>query len=141
MDKEESKAHKTELRVSEDEARRVADLLRYAVSLNTTVGLVSPERRLAPSTYRAIELAALVLEGKSFAEAAEEADESWSGSLEENHDHALELLQTTRAHLTEAMAGALTPESAARYMEIEGDQFLELVKFPKAANREKRANR
>jgi hypothetical protein len=45
------------------DARTVAGLLRYAVSLNTTAGLVSPtQRRLAASTYRAIELAAGVLE-------------------------------------------------------------------------------
>lgn len=134
MEERQLDTHQAKLGVSDEEAKRVADLLRYAVSLNTTVGLVSPQRRLAPSTYRAIELAALVLEGKSFEEAVEESDESWTGSLEENHDHALELLQTTRAHLTEAMTGALTPERAARYMEVESDQFLELVKFPKPKN-------
>jgi phosphoribosylamine-glycine ligase len=127
----ESKNHQAGLRVSEEEAKRVADLLRYAVSLNTTVGLVSPERRLAPSTYRAIELAALVLEGKSFEEAVEEAEKSWTGRLEEDHDRALALIRTTRDHLTEAMSGALTPEKAARYLEVENEQFLELVKFPK----------
>lgn len=130
---EEIETRRAELRVSDEEARRVAELLRYAVSLNTTVGLVSPERRLAPSTYRAIELAALVLEGRTFEEAVEESDESWSGSLEEDHEHALELLQTTRKHLTEAMTGTLTPQKAARYLEVENDQFLELVKFPKSS--------
>lgn len=129
---EECETHRAELRVSDEEAKRVAELLRYAVSLNTTVGLISPERRLAPSTYRAIELAALVLEGKSFEEAAEESDEKWSGSLEEDHEHALELLQTTKKHLTEAMRGTLTPQKAARYLEIENSQFIELVKFPKS---------
>lgn len=133
---EECETNRAELRVSEAEAKRVADLLRYAVSLNTTVGLVSPERRLAPSTYRAIELAALVLEGETFDEAAEGADERWSGSLEEDHEHALELLQTTRKHLTEAMTGTLTPEKAARYLEVEQSQFLELVKFPRRQNRD-----
>ncbi len=133
---EECGTHRAELRVSEEEAKRVAELLRYAVSLNTTVGLVSPERRLAPSTYRAIELAALVLEGKSFEDAVEESDENWSGVLEKDHEHALELLQTTRKHLTEAMNGTLTPQKAARYLEVENDQFLELVKFPRnTANR------
>jgi hypothetical protein len=127
---EECETGRAELRVSDEEAKRIADLLRYAVSLNTTVGLVSPERRLAPSTYRAIELAALVLEGRSFEEAVEESDEKWSGSLERDHEHALELLKTTRKHLTEAMTGTLTPEKAARYLEIENDKFLELVKFP-----------
>ncbi|MGH3090548.1 MAG: hypothetical protein ACRDSJ_24995 [Rubrobacteraceae bacterium] len=135
MGKEKSKTHQVELRVTEEEAKRVAELLRYAVSLNTTVGLVSPQRRLAPSTYRAIELAALVLEGKTFEEAVEESNENWTGSLEEDHEHALELLQTTRDHLTKAMTGALTPEKAARYLEVERDQFLELVKFPKSENR------
>jgi hypothetical protein len=133
---EECGTRRAELRISDEEARRVAELLRYAVSLNTTVGLVSPERRLAPSTYRAIELAALVLEGKSFEEAAEKAEESWSGSLEEDHEHALELLRTTRKHLTEAMTGTLTPQKAARYLEVENDQFLELVKFPRRENRD-----
>ncbi len=133
---EECGTHRAELRVSEEEAKRVAELLRYAVSLNTTVGLVSPERRLAPATYRAIELAALVLEGLSFEEAVEESDEKWSGSLEEDHEHALELLQTTRNHLAEAMSGTLTPERAARYLEIENDKFLELVKFPKPESRD-----
>ncbi len=133
---EECGTRRAELRVSDEEARRVAELLRYAVSLNTTVGLVSPERRLAPSTYRAVELAALVLEGKSFEEAVEESDESWTGSLEEDHEHALELLQATRKHLTEAMTGTLTPEKAARYLEVEQDQFLELVKFPRPETRD-----
>lgn len=136
MEERERKNCRAKLSVSEEEAKRVAELLRYAVSLNTTVGLVSPQRRLAPSTYRAIELAALVLEGKSFEEAVKESDENWTGSLEEDHDHALELLKTTRAHLTEAMTGALTPEKAARYMEVEGDQFLDLVRFPRDATRE-----
>ena len=31
-----------ELRITPEEARNIASLLRYAVSLNTTAGLVSP---------------------------------------------------------------------------------------------------
>ena len=55
-------ANRTELRITGEEARSVAALLRYAISLNTTVGLVSPtQRRLATPTYKAVELAALVL--------------------------------------------------------------------------------
>jgi hypothetical protein len=40
-----------ELRITPEQARSIASLLRYAVSLNTTAGLVSPtQRRLATST-------------------------------------------------------------------------------------------
>ena len=57
-----NEANRTELRITGEEARSVAALLRYAISLNTTVGLVSPtQRRLATPTYKAVELAALVL--------------------------------------------------------------------------------
>lgn len=119
---------RAELNVSPEEARHLANLLRYAVSLNTTVGLVRAERRLASTTHRAAELTALVLEGATLDEAAEEADRRWTGSLEEDHRRALELLQTQRAALTEALSGRLTPEKAARYLEITHDQFLELVR-------------
>lgn len=122
-------AHGAELRVTEEEARRIADLLRYVVSLNTTAGLVSPtQRRLSSSTYRAVELAALALEGKPFDEAVEESERAWTGCLEEDHRHALELLKTTRESLTEAMNGQLTPERAADYLEITREQFLELIR-------------
>ena len=87
-------AQPAKLGVSPEEARPVANLLRYAISLNTAVGLVRAERRLSSSTYRAVELAALVLEGKGFEEAAEEAANAWTGSLEEDHRRALRLLQT-----------------------------------------------
>ena len=118
-----------ELRVTNEEARSIASLLRYVVSLNTTVGLVSPtQRRLATPTYRAVELAALILEGKSFEEAAREAEETWSGCLEEDHRRALELLQTTRDTLQSAMTGRMDPEQYAEYLEISQQQFLELVK-------------
>jgi len=58
-------APSAKLGISPDEARHVANLLRYAISLNTAVGLVRAERRLSSSTYRAVELAARVLEGKT----------------------------------------------------------------------------
>ena len=62
-----NETNRTELRITGEEGRSVAALLRYAISLNTTVGLVSPtQRRLATPTYKAVELAALVLEGKTF---------------------------------------------------------------------------
>jgi hypothetical protein len=128
-------ADRTELRITGEEARRVAALLRYAISLNTTVGLVSPtQRRLATSTYRAAELAALILEGKTFEEAVEEADKRWTGSLEEDHNHALALLQQNRDTLREAMSGRMTPEQLAEYLEVQEKQFLEMIK-PKTAKK------
>ena len=88
-----NEANRTELRITGEEARSVAALLRYAISLNTTVGLVSPtQRRLATPTYKAAELAALVLEGKTFEEAVEESNKIWTGPLKEDHRRALELL-------------------------------------------------
>lgn len=118
-----------ELGITSEEARRVAALLRYAVSLNTTAGLVSPtQRRLATSTYRAVELAALVLEGRTFDEALKEASETWTGSLEEDHLHALEVLQRERAPLLQAMSRRLTPEQVAEYLEVAQNQFLDLVR-------------
>ena len=120
---------RAELRITSEEARRIAALLRYAVSLNTTVGLVSPtQRRLATSTYKAVELAALVLEGKTFDEAVEESDKKWTGSLEEDHRRALELLQKNRETLREAMSSRLTPELLAEYLEVQESQFLEMIK-------------
>lgn len=136
MPKTRDEAARTELRITSEEARRIADLLRYAVSLNTTVGLVSPtQRRLASSTYKAVELAALVLEGKTFDEAVEESNRKWTGSLEEDHRRALELLQNQRYALRQAMSGRLTPEQLAEYLEVAQDQFLELVR-PNAAKRD-----
>ncbi|HEX4993130.1 MAG TPA: hypothetical protein VFV45_07835 [Rubrobacteraceae bacterium] len=129
MSETRDEAGRTELRITEQEARHVADLLRYAVSLNTTVGLISPtQRRLATSTYKAVELAALVLEGKTFEEAVEEANNVWTGSLEEDHRRALELLQQKRDTLKEAMSGRLDPELLAEYLEVQENQFLELVR-------------
>ena len=116
------------LRITQDEARQLADLLRYAVSLNTTAGLVSPtQRRLATSTYRAVELAARALEGKTFEESAGEAEEAWSGSLERDHRRALELLESTREELRETMSGRLSPERAAKFLEVTQEQFIELL--------------
>jgi len=120
---------RTELQITSEEARRVAALLRYAVSLNTTVGLVSPtQRRLATPTYKAAELAALVLEGRTFEEAVEESNRKWTGSLEEDHRHALKLLEKERDALRQAMSGRLTPEQLAEYLEVAEHQFLELVR-------------
>jgi hypothetical protein len=120
---------RAELRITSEEARRVAALLRYAVSLNTTVGLVSPtQRRLATPTYKAVEVAALILEGKTFEEAVEEANKKWTGSLEVDHRHALELLEKERDALREAMSGHLTPQQLAEYLEVAEHQFLELVR-------------
>lgn len=125
----ESETASAELRVTSEEAHKIASLLRYVVSLNTTVGLVSPtQRRLATPTYRAIELAALILEGKSFEEAAQEAENAWTGCLEEDHRRALELMQTTRDALQNAVTGRMGPEQFAEYLEISQQQFLELVK-------------
>ncbi len=121
-------AGRTELRITDEEARHVADLLRYAVSLNTTAGLLSPaQRRLATSTYRAVELAALVLEGKTFEEAVEGSKSNWTGSLEEDHRRALELLQQKRDALREAMSGRMDPEMLAEYLEVQENQYLELI--------------
>jgi hypothetical protein len=125
----------TQLRITREEAQSVADLLRYALSLNTTAGLLSPtQRRLATSTYKAVELAALVLEGKSFDEAVEGSTKAWTGSLEEDHRRALELLQKQRDALREAMSGRLTPDQVAGYLEVSQDQFLELAR-PNATKR------
>ena len=121
------------LGVSSGEARHVANLLRYAISLNTAVGLVRAERRLSSGTYRAVELAALVLEGKPLEEAAREAADAWTGSLEEDHRRALTLLQTQREALTQAISGHLTPEQLAQYMEVNADEFLELLR-PRTAS-------
>ncbi|MEJ7841679.1 MAG: hypothetical protein WKF95_07885 [Rubrobacter sp.] len=122
-------ADRAKLEISAEDARHVANLLRYAVSLNTAVGLVRAQRRIATTTYRATELAALVLEGKPFEQAAEEAAKTWTGSLEEDHRHALNLLQTQRDALVQAMSGRLTPEQLVEYLEVTQDQFLELVRL------------
>ena len=117
------------LRVTSEEAHKIANLLRYVVSLNTTAGLVSPtERRLVTPTYRAIELAALILEGKTFEEATREAEIAWTGCLQEDHQHALELVQTTRKDLQSTTSERMGPEQFAEYLEISQEQLLELIK-------------
>jgi hypothetical protein len=119
----------TELKITAEEARSIAGLLRYAVSLNTTVGLVSPtQRRLATSTYKAVELAAGVLEGKPLQEAIRDADQTWTGSLEEDHLRAIELLSQKRDALEATLSSRLTQEQLADYLEVQGDQYLELLR-------------
>jgi hypothetical protein len=130
-----NEANRIELRITGEEARSVAALLRYAISLNTTVGLVSPtQRRLATSTYKAVELAALVLEGLGFEEAVEESNKIWTGSLEVDHRRALALLHKERDALREAMSGRMTPEQLAEYLEVRENQFLELLRPNTAKN-------
>ena len=120
---------RAELRITAEQARLIADILRYAIGLNTTAGLVSPgQRRLATSTYRAAELAALVLEGKTFEEAVEGSSKTWTGSLEEDHGHALELLPRERDALKRAASNHLSPEQTTEYLEVSQDQFLQLVR-------------
>ena len=124
----EKEIERAELGVSAEEARRVASLLRYAVGLNTTAGLLSPAgRRLATPTYRAVELAARLLEGESFEEAARGAEEAWTGSLEADHPRALALIRSDHAALRDAMSGRMTPERCAEFLEISENQFLELL--------------
>jgi hypothetical protein len=126
---QERETSRAELEIIAEDARAVAGLLRYAVSLNTTAGLVSPtQRRLATSTYRAVELAAGVLEGKALEEAIRDADRAWTGSLEEDHLHAIELLGRERDALKEVLSSHLTPEQLADYLEMHGDQYLELLR-------------
>ncbi len=122
-------AHRTELHVTEEEARQIAGLLRYAIGLNTTVGLVSPtERRLTTPTYRAAELAAQILEGKTFEEAAQESAALWTGSLEKDYQHALELVQSSQDAIKQLMSRYMQPEQFAQYLEVSQKQFLELIK-------------
>jgi hypothetical protein len=124
-----NEAASAQLSITSKEAQQVADLLRYAVSLNTTTGLIFPtQRRLATLTYKAVELAALILEGLSFEEAVEESNKAWTGSLEDDHRRALELVQRQRDTLREAMSGRLSPEQIAEYLEVSEDQFIELVR-------------
>jgi hypothetical protein len=128
---------RAELRITPEEARSIASLLRYAISLNTTAGLVSPtQRRLATSTYRAVELAALVLEGMPLDEAVRAADHTWTGSLEKDHTLALELLDRERDALREVLSGHLTPEQLADYLEVKEEQYLELLRQNPARQKE-----
>ena len=126
---ERPEAHRAELRITPEEAQSIASLLRYAVSLNTTAGLVSPtQRRLATPTYRAAELAALVLEGKPLDEAIQRSQGTWTGSLAEDHLRAIRLLEAQRDALREAMSRVLGPEQLAEYLEMAHEQLLELVR-------------
>ena len=118
-----------EVRIPAEAAREVASLLRYAVGLNTAAGLVSPTaRRLATPTYRAVELAARILEGESFEDAARGAEEAWTGSLEDDHRRALELIRSHHAALRDAMSDRMTPERCAEFLEISENQFSELLR-------------
>lgn len=129
MSESRKETDRAELRITPEDARSIASLLRYAISLNTTAGLVSPtQRRLATSTYRAVELAALVLEGMPLDEAIRAADHTWTGSLAEDHTLALELLERERAALREVLSNHLTPEQLADYLEVKEEQFLELLR-------------
>ncbi len=127
---EETQNGRAELRISAEEARRIAELLRYVISLNTTAGLLSPtERRLTTPTYRAVELAARVLEGETLEEAQEGSESSWTGSLERDYQHCLNLLlEANRKALRDAMSALLKPDRFAQYLTISQEQFLELVK-------------
>jgi hypothetical protein len=134
---------RAELGITRQDARSIAGLLRYAISLNTTVGLLTPtQRRLASSTYRAVELAAGVLEGMPLHEAVRAADQAWSGSLEEDHAHALELLESERDALREVLSNHLTPEQLADYLEVRGDQYLQLLRegYAREQDRDERGN-
>ena len=129
MSESRKETDRAELRITPEDARSIASLLRYTISLNTTAGLVSPtQRRLATSTYRAVELAALVLEGMPLDEAVRAADQTWTGSLEEDHTLALELLERERDTLREVLSNYLTPEQLADYLEVREEQFLELLR-------------
>jgi hypothetical protein len=128
MKEREEVAHRVELRVTEEEARQIAGLLRYAISLNTTVGLLSPtQRRLTTPTYRTVELAAQILEGKTFEEAVQESATAWTGSLEKDYQHALELVQSSQDAIKQVMAQYMQPEQFAQYLEVSQEQFLELI--------------
>jgi len=134
--KREQEIERAELSITTEDARCIAGLLRYAVSLNTTVGLVSPtQRRLATSTYRAVELAASVLEGKPLEEAIRVADQTWSGSLKGDHVRAIELLESERDALREVLSNHLAPEQLADYLEVREDQYLELLRQSPASDK------
>lgn len=134
MAEREKQTSRAEFRVSAEEARGIAGLLRYAIGLNTTAGLLSPtERRLTTPMYLAVELAARVLEGQTFDDAAQAAENEWTGSLERDHQRALDLIRSHREALQSAMSGLMQPERFARYSRISEEQFAELIKptFPR----------
>ena len=138
MSESRKESARAELRISPEDARSIASLLRYAISLNTTAGLVSPtQRRLATSTYKAVELAALVLEGKPLDEAIRESDQTWTGSLEEDHLYAIELLERERDALRDVLSNHLNPEQLADYLEVKEEQFLELLRQKPAKQKDR----
>ena len=121
---------RAELRISGEEARAIAELLRYVISLNTTAGLLAPtERRLTTPTYRAVELAARALEGETLEEALQGSESAWTGSLKEDYERCLDLLlEANQKALRDAMTAFLRPDRFAQYLTISQEQFLELVK-------------
>ena len=120
---------RAELNVSAGEAREVANLLRYAIGLNTTAGLLSPtERRLATPTYLAVELAARILEGESFEDAARASEETWTGPPDSDHQKALGMVRANRERLRDAMSRLMDPKRSARFLEISEQQFLEMAR-------------
>lgn len=107
----------------------VAALLRYAMCLNVTVGLVSPtQRRLAANTQRAIELAARVLEGEEIDEALPAALQTWTGTLGTDHETALEVLRNTRKMLLTDNP-FLDDERVREMMEVAEDQLFDLLRL------------
>ena len=127
---EEEQNGRAELKISAGEARAIAELLRYVISVNTTAGLLSPtERRLTTPTYRAVELAARALEGETLEEALEGSETTWTGSLEGDYQRCLDLLlKANRKALFDAMSALLRPDRFAQYLTISQQQFLELVR-------------
>ena len=127
---EEAQNGRAELKISAEQARAIAELLRYVISVNTTAGLLSPtERRLTTPTYRAVELAARALEGETLEEALKGSESSWTGSLEQDYGRCLDLLlEANRKAVHDAMAPLLRPDRFAQYLTISQEQFLELVK-------------
>lgn len=127
---QETQNSRAELRISTEEARALAELLRYVISLNTTAGLLSPtERRLTTPTYRAVELAARALEGETLEEALQGSESSWTGSLAHDYQRSLDvLLEANRKALHDAMSTLLRPDRLAQYLTISQEQFLELVR-------------
>lgn len=57
-----------------------------------------------------------------------DADRTWTGSLEEDHLRAIELLGRERDTLKEVLSSHLTPEQVADYLEVRRDQYLELLR-------------
>jgi hypothetical protein len=74
-----------------------------------------------------VELAAQILEGKTFEEAVQESATAWTGSLEKDYQHALELVQSSQDAIKQVMAQYMQPEQFAQYLEVSQEQFLELI--------------